>query len=359
MRVTDKMSQNQVLTNIQKSRSELAHLQNQAATGKKLSTPSDDPIGATKVLANRTDLKNAEQFDKNIFSAKIFLDTTESTLSQLGEALIRTKELALQGASDTVGESQRSMIGSEIGQLSNSILEMSNRRVGERFLFGGFKTQTNPFNRDGEYQGDDGEIKVQNQRGSFVAMNLTGDRVFLGRAIGKDDYIRHPEEVPKDSDQLQQYKISEAEREFQNNQKLEDRIETRGPASIGHIEGLGKTDPISGGEGVNIFSLMRSLDAALKTNDKLSIQEALEPLDQALNQINLVRAEVGGRVNQLNVTSDVIQKSLVDNKTVTSQIEDADLFQTMSDLTKTDITLKGTLETSSKMLNNSLLNFLK
>jgi flagellar hook-associated protein 3 FlgL len=359
MRVTDKMSQTQVMSNIQKNRSELSQLQLQAATGKKLISPSDDPTGITKVLSNRTDLKNSEQFDKNINTAKMFLDTTESTLAQLSEALIRTKELAMQGANDTIGESQRNMIGSEISQIFNSILEMSNRRVGERFLFGGFKTQSSPFNHDGEYQGDDGEIKVQNEKGSFVPINLTGDRVFLGRAIGQDDYIRQPEATPQNTDELQQYKISETEREFENNQKLEDRVETRGIASVGRVQSIGKADPITGGEGVNIFSLIRSLDIALKTNDKRSIQDTLEPLEQALNQINLVRVEVGGRVNQLTAAADFLQKSGVDNKTVTSQIEDADLFETMSNLSKSDTALKSTLETSSRVLNRSLLDFLK
>lgn len=359
MRVTDKMSQNQVLTNIQKNRTELAQLQNQAATGKKVTTPSDDPQSASKILTNRTDLKTMEQIEKNIFSAKMFLDTTESTLSQMGESLIRTKELALQAASDTVGESQREMIGSEIGQIYNGVLEMSNRRMGDRFLFGGSRTDAAPFNLDGEYLGNDGEMKIQNQQGNFVAMNLTGDRVFLGRAIGQSDYIRQPENIPQDADQLQQYKIAEDEREFQNNQILADQIETRGPASVGRVQGLGKSDPVSGGDGVNIFSLLRSLNVALKTNDKVAIQDALEPLDQALSQINVVRAEVGGRVNQLNAAADGIQKSVVDNKTLTSQLEDADLFKTMSDLAKTDSTLKGTLETSNRLLSRSLLDFLR
>ncbi len=359
MRVTDKMAQNQVLNNIQKNRSDLAQLQNQAATGKKLTSISEDPSGATKVLANRTEQKNSEQFEKNIFFAKNFLDTTESTLAQLGEALVRSKELAMQAASDTVGESQREMIGSEVEQIYNSVLEMSNRRIGERFLFGGFKTQSIPFNRDGEYAGDDGEIRVQNQKGNFISMNLTGDRVFLGRGIGKDDYSRQPDETPQTTDQLQEFKLSEAEREFQNNQKLEDRIETRGPASIGRVQGLGTKDPVTGGSGVNVFALIKGLDVALKTNDKFAIQQALEPLDQALNQVNLVRAEIGGRLNQLSANSDSIQKSLVDNKSLTSQIEDADMFQTMSELSKADTALKGTLETSNRMLNTSLLDFLK
>jgi flagellar hook-associated protein 3 FlgL len=110
---------------------------------------------------------------------------------------------------------------------------------------------------------------------------------------------------------------------------------------------------------VNVFSLLRSLDVALKTNDKASIQDALEPLDQALNQVNLMRAEIGGRVNVLNYTADGIHKSTVDNKALTSQIEDADMFQTMADLTKSDTTLKGTLETSNRVLGLNLLDYLK
>lgn len=360
MRVTDKMTQNQVLKNIQKNRSELASLQNQAATGKKLTTPSDDPVGATKVLTNRTELKNMEQYEKNIFFAKNFLETTESTLAQLGDSLVRVKELALQAASDTVGESQRAMIGSEVEQIAGSVLEMANRRVGERYLFGGFKTQSVPFNREGQYLGDDGEMKIQNQKGTFVGMNLSGDRVFLGRGIGQDGtYIRPPEDVPENTDQLQDLKLAEADRDFLNRQEDLNYIETRGPASVGRVQSMSNKDPVTGNAGVNIFSLLRSLDVALKTNDKASIQDALEPLDQALNQVNLMRAEIGGRVNVLNYTTDGIHKNTVDNKALTSQIEDADLFQTMAELNKSDTTLKGTLETSNRVLGLNLLDFLR
>ena len=191
-------------------------------------------------------------------------------------------------------------------------------------------------------------------------MNLTGDKVFLGRGIGADGgYTPPTNEVPQTTDELQQFKLAEVDREFQNNQKNDDQVATRGPASVGHVQSLGTKDPVTGGSGVNIFSLLKGLDVALKTNDKFAIQEALEPLDQALNQINLVRAEVGGRINILNSSSDGIHQSTVDNKSLTSQIEDADLFQTMSDLNKADTTLKGTIQTSSQMLNMSLLDFLK
>ena len=360
MRITDKMTQNQVLKNIQKNRSELATLQNQAATGKKLATPSDDPTGSTKVLTNRAEEKNLDQYEKNIQFAKNFLETTESTLGQLADSLIRAKELGLQAASDTVGAPQRAMIGSEVEQIKNAILEMSNRRVGDRYLFGGFKTQSPPFNKEGEYQGDDGEMKIQSQKGNFVAMNLTGNRVFTGRGIGQDNtYVRPPDGVPDSTAQLQDYKMAEVDRDFLNRQEDENYVETRGPASVGRVQTLTDKDPVTGNAGVNVFSLMRSLDVALKTNDKYAIQDALEPLDQALNQVNLMRAEIGGRVNVLQSSSDGIHKQTVDNKSITSQIEDADLFQTMTELTKADTALKGTLETSSKVIGQNLLDFIK
>ncbi len=359
MRVTDKMAQTQIMNNIQKSRSELGALQNQAATGKKITKPSDDPVGATKVLANRAETKNLEQFERGVQNAKLFLETTESVLTQLTESIVRAKELAIQAANDTNGGTPREMIGSEIQQISDAVMEMANRRIGERYLFAGHKTLTQPFGKDGNYSGDDGEMKIGTNKGHFVAMNLSGDKVFLGRGVGADGKIKPTDEVPQNVDGLQNYKISEAEREFKNDEQDESRIETRGPANVGRIQRLGKEDPVNGGAGVNIFNIMQGLEVALKTNDKFGIQDALEPLDQALNQINLARAEIGGRVNQLNASSDGNQKTIIDNKVNNSQVEDADLFQVMTDLNKSDTTLKATLETSGKLVNMSLLDFLR
>ena len=359
MRVTDKMSQGQVLNNIQKNRSELSGLQNQAATMKRVTKPSDDPVASSKILTNRTENKNLEQYDKNIFFAKNFLETSESTLAQLGEAVVRAKELAVQAASDTNGGLPREMLSTEIGQIYNSIVEISNRRLGERFLFAGQKTLTQPFSREGEYAGDDNEIRVESQKGNFVALNLTGDRIFLGRGVGKDGTIKPSAETPTDVEQLQQQKLNEADRQFQNEQLEENKLETRGPASVGRVQRLGEKDPVTGGEGVNIFNLINGLEVAMKANDKYGIQDALEPLDQALNQINMARAEIGGRVNQLTTSSEGVQKSIIDNKTVNSQLEDADLFQVMTDLNRSDAALKGSLETSHKILSMSLLDFLR
>lgn len=309
----------------------------------------------------------------------MFLETTESTLSQLGESLIRVKELALQAANDTNGGEPRRMIAAEIRQIYDSVVEMGNRRSGDRYIFAGHQTLTQPFSADGSYHGDSGLIQIQNHKGEFTPMNISGNQIFLGEDLSFQETINRDNYSPKTIEELQAFKLSQIEKDLNkfttdlDPQQEKAEALDRGPASVGRIRTLEEQESLAeaNGEesdvmatqnpksGVNIFNLVKNLEAALSSNDKIGIQDSLEPLDQALNQINMARAEIGGRVNQLNATSDGIQKNIVDNKAANSQLEDADLFQVISDLNKTDGTLKATLETSSKILNQSLLDFLK
>lgn len=364
MRVTDKMNSSQTLSNIQKTRSELTELQNQATTQKRINKPSDDPTGVGLTMQNRTNIKNMEQYDRNILFAKTFLENSELALTQVGDALVRAKELAIQAANDTNSGLPRRTIATEVKQIYNGIVEASNRRFGERYIFAGHKTLEAPFDDQGNYYGDSGQMQVQNQQGSFLPMNLTGDQVFLGKDLSYRESINREIEVPKSAEELQDFKLSQIERENQEAElEEENQIELRGPASVERVNRL-QADPNglqSDGRtsGVNLFGLISALETALITNDKQGVQDTLEPLDQALNQINLARAEVGGRLNQMNATSEGIQKNIIDTKVQTSSIEDADLFQTMTDLNKADSTLKATLETSSRINNQSLLDFLR
>lgn len=359
MRVSDKMQQNQLLNNLNKNRSELSNLQNQASSLKRITKPSDDPAGVSRIMQNRTELNNMTQFDKNIFLGKSFLETTETTLAQMGDVIVRAKELALQAANDTNQGQARESIASEVEQLYNSVVEMSNRRFGERYVFAGHKTTEAPFTKEGKYLGDNGQIQIQTLDGQFMPMNLVGSQVFLGEDLAYGGNVSREQVIPKTVEELQKYKIDQIEADFQKEEAELNQIETRGPANVGSVQRINERDPVTGARGVNIFQTMMGLEAALRTDDKLGIQETLETLDQALNQVNLARAEVGGRINQLLATSESIQRSTVDNKSYNSQIEDADVFQVMTDINKSNQTLEATLSTSQKFMSQSLLDFLR
>lgn len=362
MRVTDKMGQGQVMRNLQKNRSEMTDLQNQAATQKRINKPSDDPVAAARVLGTRSEDRGTQQFIKNINAAHAFLDYTDSSLGELSEILVRVKELAIQQANDAGASAEtRRVCAEEVAQAFNQSVQIGNRKLGERFVFGGYHTTAAPFTPQGDYSGDDGDMHIPIDKDANVAMNVPGNRVFLGEGISSDGLIRPRGEPPKDTKELNQFQKDEVQRHQQIQLQEQGEVQLRGPASEG---GFRKSPMIETKEnaqqgGINVFSVLKEFEIGLRTNDKDEIQESIDRVDQALSQVIMARAQVGSRVQHLNRTQESLQKSLVDNRSVASQMEDADLFQVVSDITKTDSALKATLETSGKILQPSLLDFLK
>lgn len=361
MRVTDRMNFDQVHQNMQKNRSEMSDLQNQAASQKKLNKPSDDPVGAARVLATRSDDRGLAQFVKNIHQARSFLDMSDQALGEMSELLVRAKEIAIQQSNDAGANPEtRNVAALEIQQTFSQAVQIGNRKLGERYIFGGYKTTTSPFNRVGDYQGDDGDMNVIINKDAELAMNIPGSRVFQGKGVTSDGVIRPRPDAPKSAEEVIPFRQDTLAREQEIEDGKTQEILVRGPASAsGRTPTQVETVTEANDNGINVFRVLKNFEIALRTNDKEEIQVAIDDLDRSLTQIIQGRAQVGARVQTLNQTQESLQKSLVDNKALQSLIEDADLFQTVSDISKTDSTLRASLETSGRLVQKSLLDFLR
>jgi flagellar hook-associated protein 3 FlgL len=352
MRIADKMRYGQVDKNIGKNRSEMASLQNQAATQKRVTKPSDDPLAASRVLSNRIDLQGNKQFTKSLGYAKSFLEYTDQSLGDLSEVIMRAKELAISQSNDaSANEESRRVVATEIEQLYNQMVNIGNRKLGDRFIFGGFKTQSAPFDEKGHYNGDVGEMNIHIDKEAFLPMNIPGGRVFLGQGIDRNGSVKN---YPQQAKTIEEYDKQQVELQEQA------AVEARGPASIGGLRtGLDVTPPNELASGVNVFNVLKDLETALRTNDKQGVQDTLDYLDDALSQVVLTRSQVGSRGMALDNYMQTNEKAKVDNQAGISQLEDADVFQTVSDISKTEATLQATLQTSGKIIEKSLLDFLR
>lgn len=359
MRIADKMQFNQVQQNISKNRAEMSDLQNQAASQKRVNKPSDDPLAALRVLGARTEERGQTQFLKNINNAKAFMEFTDQSLAELTELLTRAKELAVGQSSDAgASEQTRLVTAQEIDQLYSQSVQIGNRKLGDRYIFAGFKTQTRPFNGDGEYSGDDGEMKLQTHKDSFITMNIPGSQVFAGKSTRGDGTVRTSSDVPRSVEELNEKRMQDEMLRQQKLESEENYVELRAPAGYGKT-GYAPRDPITNEPGISIFQALRGLSVALRTNDKPAIQESLDSLDAAVSQVVLARAEVGSRVTVLGHTVDSLNKAVLDNKAMASQLEDADAFQVVSDINRADSALRASLETSPKLIEKNLLDFLR
>jgi flagellar hook-associated protein 3 FlgL len=360
MRVADKNITGQATRNIQKNRSEMQDLSNQAATQKRINRPSDDPLASTRVLAARTDERGYKQFIQNITQAKSFMEFSEQALGELNDSLVRAKELAIAQATDGgASEETRRITAEEVGQIYSQSVQIANRKLGDRFIFGGYQTMNQPFDREGNYTGDDGDIKIQIHKDAYVGVNIPGSKVFLGKGISGDGTIRTSTDTPRTVEELRQMRTEKEQIELDKQEQEYNSIQTRGLASTGTTAKLGNQDPVTGAKGLNVFKVLKGLEISLKTGDKVGVQESLDLIDQSISQVVLARAELGSRVGTLNSTTESLQKAVVDNKGLASQMEDSDVFQLVSDINKTESALKATMETSSKMVEKSLLDFLR
>jgi flagellar hook-associated protein 3 FlgL len=380
MRVADKMSYDQVNRAIAKNRTEMASLQNQAATQKRVNKPSDDPVSASRVLGSQIELRGSEQYIKNLNYARSFLDFTEQSLDELTEVFVRAKELALSQANDaSASEQTRKVVAEEVKQLLNQTVQIANRKLGERFIFGGFQTTESPFDENGNYNGDMGEMRIHIDKDTFLAMNLPGSVIFQGDGLSKDGFTLRNMQQPKNLKDLAAQK-SERPDAYAGAENLDDKTKSsattnsadpnlkssadlRAPASVRVTENAAEPFETSGGvelieEGVDLFQSLRKLQIALSTDDKMGVQESLDRIDDAIQQIVVARTALGSRVTTIDSTLNSLHTNIVDTKTNISQLEDADAFQVISDINKTESALQATLQTSGKLMQKSLMDFI-
>jgi flagellin-like hook-associated protein FlgL len=190
-------------------------------------------------------------------------------------------------------------------------------------------------------------------------ITLSGDKVFHGkdyplakipedrRGANTPNYPKPTEEgVPKPPDLDEEGKKT---------------VEIRGPASveIPTPKEAAAADKQIIEPGENIFSVFKALSNGLKANDTVAIQETLERFDNALEQVVTLRSQVGSRLASLQNTAEGLGKQKIDHSALLSSIEDADSFEVFTDITKNETTLKATLQTSGKLIQPSLLDFLR
>lgn len=184
MRITLGMMADQSLRNIQANQARLQTLQDQLTSGTQITKPSDDPIGAAQALSLQESLDQATQYGRNIDQGISWLNTSDSALSSVSDAIHRARELAVQAANGTLTPADRSAIQSEITQLQQHVLDLSHSKYGAYFLFSGTRTdqpgytQYNPSTTAGAYQGNSGQVLREIATGVTTNVNVDPTSTF-------------------------------------------------------------------------------------------------------------------------------------------------------------------------------------
>ena len=179
MRITNSMLSTRALRDLQVNYAGLAKVQEQVGTARKLNRASDDPAQARVAIKVRDTLNALSQHLRNIDTADRTTSTAETALASADDVLVRLKELAIQGANDTLGATDRAAIAKEVAQLADTLVGLANTRNGEDYVFSGQRTRTPAYASAGAaYAGDTNALNARVAPGVTVATNVTGDVAF-------------------------------------------------------------------------------------------------------------------------------------------------------------------------------------
>lgn len=176
-----------------RQQTELARIQNQLATGRRVASPGDDPIAAVHIQElSRAQVESA-QFGRNAAAAVNRLSLEEQTLADAGNLLQRIRELAVQANGGVLDLESRRMIAAELESLGAELVDLANRRDGTgEYLFAGYASTTQPFARTAagvQYLGDDGVRLQQIGPGRRIADGHPGSAVFLDIEEGNGAFV--------------------------------------------------------------------------------------------------------------------------------------------------------------------------
>lgn len=296
MRVADQQMFGLVLNQFQSISEKTLEAQQQASTGKRVSKPSDDPIAFGRIVLNKSDLAQNGQWLRNIDSGSTRLAQADSTLGQVDTILSRLKELAVSARSDTNTANDRNVIAKEVRSLQRELLQLSNTEVNGQRIFGGTKTDADPFvlgsGDDVTYAGNSEAQSIAVGQNQTIQVTLAGNQIFSGPTT-------------------------------------------------------------------NVFDSINNLLSSLETNNGAGVETGIGDLDQAITQVANARGQIGALDNRLSTTKSALQDTSDVLQAALSHNEDIDLAEAITNLTRQQTALQAAARSANAMFSNSLLDFLK
>jgi len=250
-------------------------------------------------LSLRSELRNIEQFNKNIDDGSGWLELSEATLNELETLFVEARGLGVQGASDTYDAQQRRALADQIDQFLEHSLSLSEARYRGRYIFSGTQTSEPPY-------------EVTRVDGRINTITATGDTSGTIEREVSDGIV------------------------VQVNIPGQDLFE--GP--------------------LNAFGVLKDMRDALSDNDVTAVRDSLTQLADMREKISAVRGRVGARVNRMELTRNVLARVATEMTGILSEDEDVDLTATIVSLAEEEDVFQAALASGGSIIPQSLMDFI-
>lgn len=316
MRVTNSsMMANQMYDN-QQNLQRMNKLNEQINTSKLVNRVSDDPHKAVKIMRLNNEIKYTEKYNYNIDETVGWMNNTDSSLEELGTILGDVKEAILKIGNGTYSENEFKAIHAEVNEKIKELGEIFNTTHGGRYMFGGSNVDEAP-----------------------MAVDLTGDFPKLSIKNGNKDNLNADISDGTSID----YNIS-AKEVFSKDGKGND------------TEFIDLINSIS--ETVNKIANEKD-ETAVEAHKKDLMGNLKDGLDNFFNRSVDTRTTFGVRVNTAEKLKKFNDENILNMKGVLSLDQDVDHVEKFIELKSAELIYQASIQVSSKLIQPTILDYLR
>lgn len=299
---------------LMRQQSDFLHTQQQLASGRRVVTPSDDPIAASRALEVTQTKSVNEQFQTNQGYAKDALTQLESNLGSINDILTYIRTRAVEAGNGTFTASEHQAMAADIEAQFNALVGIANSKdaTGEH-AFAGFRSGTVPFTGGTPappagptavaYQGDEGVRAMQVGASRVMPISEPGSKVFMVDSVSGESQMFAA--------------ISDFITELRK----------------------GAADPT------------RDIPAA--------VQAAIGDMDAAIENVSTIRSSVGSRMVELDALVEMSATHDLQYAETLSRLQDLDYTEAISRFSKQQTILEAAQQSYVRVTGLSLFNLLR
>ena len=181
MRITPLDISRNFLSDMGTLNQDLAEVNRQISSGKKLNQLADSPSGSAELVSlGKLEAEN-DQYTFNSNASSLYLKVADSSLNDVNNLITSIYTRGSQAATDGVTADSRAAIAEEVRSLRDQIVSLANSQVNGRYLFAGSAISQTAFSTSGDaitYNGDDTVSSIGVSAGVDIPMSFAGNEVF-------------------------------------------------------------------------------------------------------------------------------------------------------------------------------------
>lgn len=270
----------------------------QVSTGQRVNQPSDDPAAAAAYIQLQSQVANVDQYTSNAGSALSQAQISDSVLTSVVSLLNQAITLGTEGANSTSSASNRQSIATNIQGILSNIVGLANTTFQGISLFGGTVSGQPAFTAD-----------AASPTGYTYNGNDTVNQISVGTSL---------------------------------------TVQANIPGST-----------LFTNSSASVLGALSDLSTALQSGTSAQIGTATTAITTALNFVTSQHAVFGNTINQLTSQETYLSQEKVTLSSRENSLIGIDPATAAENLSQAEVSNSSVLAAAAKVIQNSLLNYLK